>query len=125
MRPSTSSSVYSVNKLVYTIPNDFGYPAVPYLDCEMKGATNPPVSSCLLQRIGGRTLVTLVPSSYSNEVKIVRLTYNAGNTGLFTVPIIGGNNYVLQVDMYTDNQLIERGNANISEIYSGNLYKTN
>ena len=119
LRPSTSPSDYLVNKLVYTIPNDFGYPAIPYLDCEMKGATKYPVTSCQLQRIGGRTLVTLVPSSYSNEVKIVRLTYNAGNTGLFTVPIIGGNNYVLQVDMYTDNQLVERGTANISEIYPG------
>jgi len=124
LRPSTSATNYVINKLVYTIPNDFGYPAVATIDCIMEGATTYAVSSCVLQRIGGRTLVTLIPSVYNNEVKIVRLTYNAGNVGLYTVPLIGGNNYVLQVDMYSgNNQLVERGTANISQIYPGSLIK--
>ena len=123
LRPSTAATDYVINKLVYTIPNDFGYSAVPSIDCEMKGALFAVASSCVLQRIGGRTLVTLIPSVYNNEVKIVRLTYYAGNSGLFTVPLIGGNNYVLQVDMYAgNNQLVERGKANISQIYPGILY---
>lgn len=119
LRPSTAVTVSVVNKIVFTVPEEFAYPSLPFIYCEMKGATTYAVTSCQLQRIGGKTLVTLIPGTYNNEVKIVRLTSNTGNTGLFTNPPIGGNNYVLEADLYTGTQLVERGKANISEIYPG------
>lgn len=125
IQPQTALSLHKIDKMVFRIPNEFGYPSIKSLDnCSMKGKVVTPVTSCELQRTYGYTYVSLIPdTTYDNTVKIVRLSDNS-NANLFTTPSLPGNFYNITCDLYSGGQLLEKQTINITRVL-GYSYKVN
>jgi hypothetical protein len=75
-----------IQSLVFTLPSEFGYPPIQFLDsCSMAGNLKTEVLSCRLDRVSGQTRVTIIPdSAYDNSLKIIRISHS--NTSLLYDP---------------------------------------
>lgn len=123
MKPYTTSAIALINKIVFEVPNDFNYPAKQNVYCTIRTISTYDYQSCKLERILGRTLVTEVPTAYTNLKSLIKISYDYSYRNedyLFTLPDIGGNNYVLKGYMYSTSLLVEVGIGNYSQIYPGN-----
>jgi len=112
----------AIGSIVFTIPSQFNYPGVFQFDnCLMIGRTISPQSSCQLSRSQGQTLVTLVPSNYDNQVKIIQIG-TVAQSNWFTAPSLPGDFYNMNVAIYSPTgALIAKQTRNISPVYGQSL----
>jgi hypothetical protein len=90
-----------IQNLVFTLPDQFGYPPIQFLDsCSMAGNLKTEVLSCRLDRINGKTRVTITPDSlYDNSLKIIRISHS-NTTLLFDPPTYPGSHYLITNQLY-------------------------
>lgn len=111
-----------IGSIVFTIPSQFNYPGVFQFDnCLMIGRLINPQFNCQLSRSQGQTLVTLVPTNYDNQVKIIQIGTVSQNNW-FTAPSLPGDFYNMNVAIYgTNGTLIAKQTRNISPVYGQSL----
>jgi hypothetical protein len=111
-----------IGSIVFTIPSQFNYPGVFQFDnCLMIGRTTIPQPNCQLSRSQGQTLVTLVPSNYDNQVKIIQIG-TVSQTNWFTAPSLPGDFYNMNVAIYSPTgSLIAKQTRNISPVYGSSF----
>jgi hypothetical protein len=111
-----------IGSIVFTIPSQFNYPGVFQFDnCLMIGRLINPQFNCQLSRSQGQTLVTLVPTNYDNQVKIIQIG-TVSQSNWFTAPSLPGDFYNMNVAIYAANgTLIAKQTRNISPVYGQSL----
>ena len=119
--PSTLSSEYVIRKMVFTLPPEFKYAAITSMDsCLMKGYSDVPITSCLIDRTNSTLTITYVPSSYDHNYKLITLNTAATNK-LFTSPAYPGTHYQMKADLYTQisskDVLIETTRVNLTTVF--------
>ena len=95
LQPITPYNVYPIDKMIFRLPEEYGYPAVSNLDkCVMSGKVNIniPRTNCKLDRVDGATYVTLdlTGLNYDHTIKIVSIIDSAYS---FTAPELPGTHY--------------------------------
>ena len=118
-KPLVSATIGSI---VFTIPSQFNYPGVFQFDnCLMIGRTTVPQPNCQLSRSQGQTLVTIVPTNYDNQVKIIQIG-TVSSTNWFTAPSLPGDFYNMNVAIYSPTgSLIAKQTRNISPVYGSSF----
>jgi hypothetical protein len=107
-----------IQSLVFTLPSEFGYPPIQFLDsCSMAGNLKTEVLSCRLDRVSGQTRVTIIPdSAYDNSLKIIRISHS--NTSLlYDPPTYPGSHYKISNFLYNiSGGLKESNTINVEQI---------
>lgn len=119
--PSTLYSEYVIRKMVFTLPPEFKYAAITSMSaCLMKGYSNVPITSCLIDRTNSTLSITYVPSSYDHNYKLITLN-TASVSQLFTSPAYPGTHYQMKADLYTQilskDVLIETMKVNLTTVF--------
>lgn len=127
LKPKTLPASYKIDKLVFRLPEEFGYPDLSDIDqCEMIGKDQTPISDCKLNRVDRRTLVNFVPKAgdYDDHaVKIVRISFT-NSANLFKAPQLPGDHYNMTLSMYSGNTLVEQTDTNLTTVKGSVLDKT-
>lgn len=134
--PKINQTTGQITRLVFTLPTEFGYPPVKYLDnCQRIGyelPRNPFIvesytpdnvddcfySCCKLERFAGIKNVTMKvnSSNYNHQINIVRIARKQG-LQQFEAPNMPGTHYKMQVHAYgAGNQLLEYCRTDVSNV---------
>ncbi|KRX03573.1 hypothetical protein PPERSA_04125 [Pseudocohnilembus persalinus] len=116
-----------IDKMIFTLPTEFGYPAVKDLNgCDRYGVINydSPVFDCNLARPYRDRYVTFYPDEistgnndafYDHAINIITL----GNTDqdyLFKAPKYPGTHYNMTLELYSEGILVEKSVVNLTNV---------
>lgn len=112
MHPTTTG----INKIVFEVPDEFGFPPVLYWNnCSMLGKYNDELSYCRIDRIKRQTFITISILNSDDRVKIIRLT-DTSIENLFSSPTIPGNFYLFKAQQYYQTTLREASRVNMTYV---------
>lgn len=114
-----------VNRMVFRVPEEFSYPAIKAFDsCQLIGSISDRADECALNRVNRQTYVSVVPpSTYRNEIKIIRLA-DSDPTQVFRAPMLPGGHYNLTISLFDNYGLLDESNTvYISDLLGPSLDK--
>jgi hypothetical protein len=107
------------NRLVFTLPEQFGYPPVSSLDsCAIESNTKLSGVACYLLRVDNDKYVTFYPyiidpTQYRHQIAMITLA-NGGEG--FSAPAYPGTQYTITVAAYSDDTLVEKATVHLSNV---------